>query len=74
MKTFLLFCLLLLLCSFDPASIGSIHITLVAVLLFIIGLYDLIIRIIPTVGNYSVIAFLIKILKIISDFLNNKKA
>jgi hypothetical protein len=38
-----------------------------------LGLYELIVRFWPTVANYSIVAFAIKILKALSDLLNNQK-
>lgn len=43
------------------------------ILSLIIGLYETIVRIIPTVGNYSVLAKIIDILKWLSDYFNRKK-
>jgi len=43
------------------------------VLPIIIGLYEVLVRVIPTIGNYSIIAKIIDILKWLSDFLNKKK-
>jgi hypothetical protein len=37
------------------------------------GVYEVIVRLIPTVSNYSLIGKIIEILKWVSDFLNNKK-
>jgi hypothetical protein len=37
------------------------------------GIYEILVRLIPTIGNYSWIAKLIDILKWLSDFLNRKK-
>lgn len=39
----------------------------------ILLIYEIIVRLIPSVGNYSVIAFIIDILKKISDALDRKK-
>lgn len=39
----------------------------------VIGVYDVLVRIIPTVGNWSVIAKIIDILKWLSDYFNRKK-
>lgn len=39
----------------------------------VIGIYDVLVRIIPTVGNWSVIAKIIDILKWLSDYFNRKK-
>ena len=39
----------------------------------VVTLYELIVRIVPTVANYSVIGFVIDVLKKLSDFLNVSK-
>jgi hypothetical protein len=38
-----------------------------------IGLYEIIVRIVPTVADYSAVSWLIRILKLVSDKLNIKK-
>ena len=43
------------------------------IIAFIVGLWELITRLIPTVTNYSFIGKIIEILKWISDFLNREK-
>lgn len=43
------------------------------VVAFVVGIYELIVRIIPTVKEYSFIAKIIDIIKWISDFLSRKK-
>lgn len=48
-------------------------ITISMVLGLIVGLYELVVRLIPSVGNYSLINKIIDILKWISEFLNRKK-
>jgi len=48
-------------------------ITISMVLGLIVGLYELVVRLIPTAGNYSLINKIIDILKWLSDFLNRKK-
>lgn len=45
----------------------------VKVLAFVLGFYEVLVRIVPSVGNYSLIHLVIVVLKAISDFLNNKK-
>ena len=40
--------------------------------LLIFGLYDVIVRLIPTVGNYSVISWIIKLIHAIDNLLNVK--
>jgi len=39
----------------------------------IVTIYELIVRIVPTVGNYSAVGFIINILKKLSDTLNVSK-
>ncbi|TSA54838.1 MAG: hypothetical protein D4R45_03420 [Planctomycetaceae bacterium] len=53
--------------------VGSIEITWYVVLLLIIGLYEVVVRIIPAVARFSLIALIIDILKLISDYLKRKK-
>jgi hypothetical protein len=48
-------------------------ITISMVLGFIVGLYELVVRLIPSVGNYSLVNKIIDILKWLSDFFNRKK-
>jgi len=43
------------------------------VLAIIVGIYELLVRIIPTFGNHSLLKIIIDFLKWISDRLNNKK-
>jgi hypothetical protein len=44
------------------------------IILGILALYEILVRIIPTVANYSIIAFIIKILKWLSDATNRTKS
>lgn len=39
----------------------------------IVGIYDVIVRIIPTVGNWSILGKIIDILKWLSDYFNRRK-
>jgi hypothetical protein len=55
------------------ALIGIVKVNLVLVLSFIVALYEVVVRLIPSVGNYSLIAKIIDILKWLSEFLNRKK-
>jgi hypothetical protein len=55
----------------QPVNVWRIIWTIVVPI--IAGLYEVIVRIIPTVGNYSFIGKIIEILLWISNFLNNKK-
>lgn len=43
------------------------------VIALIIGLYEVIIRVIPTVGNYSLLKIIIDLLKWLSEHLNVTK-
>jgi hypothetical protein len=44
------------------------------VILGILAIYEIIVRLIPTVANYSLVAFVIKILKWLSDATNREKS
>jgi hypothetical protein len=39
----------------------------------VVGVYETIARIVPTVGTWSVVAKVINLLKLVSDTLDNKK-
>ena len=73
MKILLLFSLLIFLCAFDPATVGPIKITIPLILALIVGFYEVIVRLVPTVGQWGLIGKIIDILKWLSDFLNRKK-
>ena len=47
--------------------------TLQLISLAILGIYEVVIRAVPSVGNYSVVSWLITALKFVSDKLNNSK-
>lgn len=49
------------------------HFLLSIIIPIIVGLYEVIVRIIPTVANYSFIGKIIDLLKWLSDHLDNKK-
>lgn len=51
----------------NPIELAGIVVSIIA------GVYEVVIRIIPTVGNYSILAKIINLLKIISDYLNVTK-
>ncbi len=40
----------------------------------VIGIYEIVVRIVPSVGDYSVVSWIIKILKKVSDTLNITKS
>lgn len=47
--------------------------TIILVCSIIVGVYEVIIRLIPTVKDYTFIGMIIKVLKVISDNLQLKK-
>jgi hypothetical protein len=49
----------------DPSFIKLISVALLAA-------YEVVVRLIPSVGDYSVVSWMIKILKKVSDGLNNR--
>lgn len=49
------------------------HLIWTVIIPIIAGLYEVIVRIIPTVNNYSFIGKIIEILLWLSNFFNNKK-
>lgn len=42
------------------------------IVLAVIGIYEVIARLIPTVADWSVLGNIIRFLKVVSDYLNNK--
>jgi hypothetical protein len=67
------FLLFILLCSFQDVEPTKLKITWQLIVAFIAGFYEVVVRLIPTVANFSWIGKIIDILKWISDFLNRKK-
>jgi hypothetical protein len=56
-------------------QVGTIPVDLIHyIILGLLAIYEIIVRIIPSVGNYSIIAFIIKILKWLSDATNRTKS
>jgi hypothetical protein len=47
--------------------------TLQLISLAILGIYEVVVRAVPSVGNYSEVSWLITALKFVSDKLNNTK-
>lgn len=43
------------------------------IIAIIVGVYEVVVRSIPTVGNYSLLNTIIEILKKVSEFFNKKK-
>ena len=63
----------LLLMSFAPAESEPVKITLPIILAFIVGIWEVVIRLIPTAGQWGVVGKIIEILAWLSNFLNRKK-
>lgn len=73
MRNFILVLLFILVCSFQPVAAEPFKLTLSMVLAFIVGLYEVVIRIVPTAGQYGIIGKIIEVLAWLSNFLNVKK-
>jgi hypothetical protein len=72
MYKFLFLIVLVLLSSFAPESAPAIKISLSLILAFIVGIWEVIIRLIPTAGQYGIIGKIIEVLAWLSNFLNRK--
>ena len=72
MKSIVFLMLLLLLSSFAPEAVEPFKLSLSLVLAFLVGLWELVIRLIPTAGQYGVIGKIIEVLAWLSNFLNRK--
>jgi hypothetical protein len=59
--------------SVQPSSPVSAPSTLQLISLAILGVYEVVVRAVPSVGNYSIVSWLITALKFVSDKLNNSK-
>jgi hypothetical protein len=70
---FIYFLIYGLLGQIDPEPVNWFHLIWTTVVPIIGGLYEVIVRVIPTFGNYSAIHKVIEILLWLSNFLNNKK-
>jgi hypothetical protein len=64
---------LLLLCSFAPVDTPSAPLSAGLILAILTGIWEVIGRLIPSVGQITVIGKILEILTWISNFLNNKK-
>lgn len=74
MKNLILLIALVLVCSFAPAEPVPFKITWYLVIAFVVGIYEVIVRLIPSIGQNGIIGKIIDILKWLSDFLNNHKS
>ena len=59
--------------SVQPSPVASSPPILQLISLAILGIYEVVVRAVPSVGNYSVVSWLITALKFVSDKLNNSK-
>ena len=55
------------------SSAASATSTLQLISLAILGIYEVVVRAVPSVGNYSVVSWFITALKFVSDKLNKSK-
>lgn len=74
MKLFFLLLVSLVFCSFAPVNVADVTISLGLVLTLIVGIYEVLVRAIPSIGDYSILAKIINIIKIVSDYLNKRKS
>jgi hypothetical protein len=73
MKTVLFLLVALLLSSFVAPDPVTFKLNFVTIMLIITGIWEVIGRAIPSVGQITVIGKIIEILNWLSNFLNNKK-
>ena len=59
--------------SFQPSPAASAPSTLQLISLVVLGIYEVVVRVVPSVGNYSVVSWFITALKFVSDKLNATK-
>lgn len=73
MKLMLILFSWLLLTSLSAANPEPIKFTWPLVLALVVGIYEAVVRIIPTAGQWGVVGKIIEILSWLSNFLNRKK-
>lgn len=73
MKKFLFLLALVALCSFAPAESEPIKLTFPVIIAILSGIWEVLGRVIPSVGQITIIGKVIEILSWISNFLNRKK-
>jgi hypothetical protein len=72
--TFLLFfsgCIVTIIGDVNPAAPDQPSIVKL-ISIAVLGVYEVVVRLVPSVGDYSVVSWIIKALKKVSDTLNNK--
>ena len=57
----------------QPSAPASAPSTLQLISLAVLGIYEVVVRVVPSVGNYSFVSWLINFLKLVSDKLNVTK-
>jgi len=60
-------------CAFQDPSPEPIHLTWKIIVPIILGLYDVIVRFIPTIIDLSWLSWIIKAIAFLNEFLNRKK-
>jgi len=63
------------LCSFyqDPTQPEPIHFTWKLIIALVLGLYDVVVRLIPTINDWSWLSWIVKLLNFLNEFFNRKK-
>jgi hypothetical protein len=73
-RFFSLALLFILLCAFqDGTPAEPFHLTWKLIIPIVLGLYDVIVRFIPTVKDLSWLSWIVKLLNFLNEFLNRKK-
>lgn len=73
MKTILFLIALLLFSGFAPAEPEKVVISIPLLIAIITGVWEVIARLIPTVGHIGLIGKIIEILNVLSNFFNRTK-
>jgi hypothetical protein len=73
MKIFLFLIVSLILCSFAPADIAGVSLTLPLILAILAGCYEVISRLIPTSAGWSIIGKVLEVLTWLSNLFDRKK-
>lgn len=73
MKTIFFLLVVLLLSSFAPVDPVTIKLTFVTIMAILTGVWEIVGRAIPSLGQITVIGKIIEVLNWLSNFLNHKK-
>ena len=74
MKNFILLLAFVLLCSFAPVEVEPFKLTWPLIIMLLAGFWEVIIRIIPTAGQFGIVGKVIEILAWLSNFFNRSKS